>query len=168
MALINEYIEMYKSLDETNDYSKRSAALKSTIDVANKKKSKLLGFNASGELSDKDFLAMNKQCSEEIELAERELYEIEQERCSKAEFVQHIEKIRSVLKQAEKDAEQGLINKDFVEKYIDKIFITPEDGQARLEIKIFTGETTSKYLQNLRGRTGHTFKKMVQAYEAGK
>ena len=28
----------------------------------------------------------------------------------------------------------------------------------RLQIKIFTGETTDKYLQNLRSRTGHTFK----------
>ena len=53
----------------------------------------------------------------------------------------------------------GLINKEFVEQYIDKIFATPEeDGSLRLQIKIFTGETTDKYLQNLRSRTGHTFK----------
>ena len=46
-----------------------------------------------------------------------------------------------------------------MEQYIDKIFATPEEeGSSRLQIKIFTGETTDKYLQNLRSRTGHTFK----------
>ena len=43
----------------------------------------------------------------------------------------------------------------------------------RLDIKIFTGESCEKYLQklkrkaNLEGRTGHTFKKMIQSYEQG-
>ena len=50
----------------------------------------------------------------------------------------------------------------------DKIFVTPEaDGSMRLQIKIFTGETTDKYLQSLRRRTGHTFKKMIESYEKG-
>ena len=41
----------------------------------------------------------------------------------------------------------------------------------RLDIKIFTGESCEKYLQklkrkaNLEGRTSHTFKKMIEAYE---
>ena len=59
-----------------------------------------------------------------------------------------------------------IINKEFVDKYIDKIFAAPQDdGSLRLQIKIFTGETTEKYLANLRGRTGHTFKKMIESYE---
>ena len=73
-----------------------------------------------------------------------------------------------MLLEAERDAAEGLINKEFVEQYIDKIFATPEeDGSMRLQVKIFTGETTDKYLQNLRSRTGHTFKKMIEAYENG-
>ena len=34
-----------------------------------------------------------------------------------------------------------------------------------LQIKIFTGKTTEKVLQNLRSRTGHTVKKMIESYE---
>ena len=34
-----------------------------------------------------------------------------------------------------------------------------------LKIKLFTGEATEKYLVNLRGHTGHTFKKMIESYE---
>lgn len=167
-ALIEEYIEMYKSLADGGDTAKQIAALRDQADLAQKKKSKLLGYNAAGQLSDKDFLSMNKECDREIDEAERQIYELEQQQLSKEEFRKHIDTIRRVLHDAKRDAAQGIINKDFVDKYIDKIFVTPEaDGTMRLQIKIFTGETTDKYLSKLRGRTGHTMKKMIEAYENG-
>lgn len=158
-ALIEEYIEMYKSLADSGDTAKQIAALRDQADLARKKKSKLLGYNAAGQLSDKDFLSMNKECDKEIEEAERQIYELEQQQLSKEEFRKHIDTIRRVLHDAKRDAAQGIINKDFVDKYIDKIFVTPEgDGTMRLQIKIFTGEITDKYLSKLKGRTGHTVK----------
>jgi hypothetical protein len=76
--------------------------------------------------------------------------------------------IRRVLKEAAADAANGLINKEFVDEFIDKIYATmEEDGSMHLQIKIFTGETTDKYLSNLRSRTGHMSKKMIEAYEQG-
>lgn len=167
-ALIEEYIEMYKTLADGGDTAKQIADLRNQTDLAQKKKSKLLGYNAAGQLSDKDFLAMNKECDKEIEEAERQIYELEQQQLSKEEFRKHIDTIRRVLHDAKRDAAQGIINKEFVDKYIDKIFVTPEsDGTMRLQIKIFTGETTDKYLAKLRGRTGHMMKKMIEAYENG-
>ena len=167
-ALIEEYIEMYKTLADGGDTAKQIANLRDQADLARKKKSKLLGYNAAGQLSDKDFLAMNKECDKEIDEAERQIYDLEQQQLSKEEFKKHIDTIRRVLHDARRDAAQGIINKDFVDQYIDKIFVTPEaDGSMRLQIKIFTGETTDKYLQNLRRRTGHTFKKMIESYEKG-
>lgn len=164
-ALIEEYIEMYKSLGDGEDMAKQIAALRQQIELAQKKKSKLLGYNAAGQLSDRDFLAMNKDCDREMDEAERQIYELEQQQLSKAEFKKHIDTIRRVLREAKRDAAQGIINKEFVDRYIDKIFVTPEDGRLKLQIKIFTGETTDKYLANLRSRTGHTFKKMIESYE---
>ena len=165
-SLIEEYIEMYQSLDDGGDTAKQIAAFREQIDLAQKKKSKLLGFNATGQLSDKDFLSMNKDCDREIENAEQQIYDLEQQHLSKEEFKKHIDTIRRVLHDAKRDAAQGIINKEFVDKYIDKIFVTPEsDGTMRLQIKIFTGETTDKYLSKLRSRTGHTFKKMIEDYE---
>ena len=167
-ALIEEYIEMYKTLEDGGETAKQIDALRQQIELAQKKKGKLLGFNAAGQLSDKDFLSMNRDCEAEINEAEHKIYDLEQQQLSKDEFRRHIETIRRVLHNAKRDAAQGIINKEFVDKYIDKIFVTPEtDGSLRLQIKIFTGETTEKYLQNLRSRTGHTFKKMIQAYENG-
>ena len=164
-ALIEEYLEMYKSL-QGGGTAKKINVLRQQIELAQKKKSKLLGYNAAGQLSDRDFLAMNKECEQEIETAEKELYELEEQQMSQAEFKKQIGTIRRVLRDARRNAADGIINKEFVEQYIDKIFATPQaDGSMLLQIKIFTGETTEKYLSNLRGRAGHTFKKMVEAYE---
>ena len=167
-ALIEEYIQMYKSLEDGGETAKRIDTLRQQIELAQKKKSKLLGYNATGQLSDRDFLSMNKACEQEINEAEREIYDLEQQQLSKEDFRKQIDTIRRVLREAKRDAAQGIINKEFVDKYIDKIFCEPqEDGSLRLQIKIFTGDTTDKYLANLRSRAGHTFKKMIEAYENG-
>ena len=167
-ALIDEYTELYRSLDEGNQLPKLIEAQKQRKDLALKKKSKLLGFNAMGELSDADFLVLNKQCTDEIADAEAQIQEMEQQMYSKDEFRKHMDSIRVTLEAARRDAASGMITIDFVNKYIDKIFVTPEkDGTIRLDIKIFTGETTQKYLAKLRSRTGQMSKKMIEAYEQG-
>ena len=165
-AMVDEYMEMYKSLDRDGDLGRQITALEQKITTVEKKKQKLLTYNALGELSDKDFLSMNRQCAKELNEAQQELMELTQQRDSASDYKKQIETIRRVLKNAERDAVKGLIDKEFVEKYIDKIFVTPgADGSMSLQIKIFTGKTTEKVLQNLRSRTGHTFKKMIESYE---
>ena len=165
-SLIEEYIEMYKSLDQSGDLAKRMDALETAIRTAEKKKQKLLTFNALGELSDRDFLSMNKQCAQEIEAAQKELMELRQQRDSADDFKKQIDTIRRVLREAQRDAAENVISKEFVDRYIDKIFAAPQaDGSMRLQIKVFTGETAEKYLANLKHRTGHTFKKMIESYE---
>ena len=167
-ALIEEYTEMYRSLDEDNQIPKQIEAQKQRRDLAQKKKSKLLEYNVTGQLSDADFLAMNKACTEEIKDAETQILELEQQVFSREEFRKHMDTLRATLEAARRDAAQGMVTAEWVSKYIDKILATPEeDGSLRLDIKIFTGETTRKYLANLRSRTGQMSKKMVEAYEKG-
>ncbi len=167
-GLIEEYMEIYRSLDEDNQIPRQIAQQKERLELAQKKKSKLLEYNVTGQLSDADFLSMNKACTEEIRATEAQLLELEQQMFSKEEFRKHMDAIRVTLEAAQRDAAQGMITADFVSKYIDKILVTPEeDGSMRLDIKIFTGESTQKYLAKLTGRTGHTFKKMIEAYEQG-
>lgn len=167
-AWIEEYTEMYKSLYQGEDLTKQIKALQHKIEVAEKKKQKLLAYNAMGELSDSDFLNMNKVCTKELEEAKKELAELTDKRDSAADFKKQIETVRRCIRDAERDAANGQINEEFVQRYIDKIFATPqEDGSMLLQVKLFTGEVCDKYLQNLRSRTGHTFKKMIEAYEQG-
>ena len=167
-ALIDEYMEMYHSLDEDNQIPKHINQQKERLELAQKKKSKLLEYNVTGQLSDADFLAMNKACTEEIKDAEAQILELEQQMFSREEFRKHMDTVRATLESARRDAAQGIITADFVSKYIDKILVTPEDDSSlRLDIKIFTGESTQKYLANLTRRTGQMSKKMIEAYEQG-
>ncbi len=166
-ALIEEYIDMYKSLEDNGDIPKRIAACERQIDLARKKQLKLLEHNAAGALSDRDFLDMNKACGQEMEEANRTIAELEEQQTKAGSYKAHIETIRRVLREAQENAAQGIIGKEFVDKYIDRIFLTPEEGAMSLEIKVFTGEVTQKYLADLRGRTGHMSKKMIESYESG-
>ena len=124
-----------------------------------------MDYNINGDIDDRDYLQMNKACIQVINQAEAALAELEEQKNSKADFKAHIDTIRRVLTEAKKDAAKGVITRSFVQKYIDKIFVTPDTNAMRLEIKIFTGETCEKYLSDLRSRTGHMSKKMIQDYE---
>ena len=193
-ALIDEFMGMYRSLDEDNQIAKQLEYQKQRVEVIQKKKSKLMEFNISGQLSDSEFLNMNKSFAEELKEAEARILELEQQMFSQEEFRKHMDVIRSTMEAARREVEQGMVSTQWVSKYIDKIFVTPEsDGSMRLDIRIFTGESTKKYLKSLRvrvgqmitpfdeqgenpcattenstdSRMGHMFKKMVEAYEQG-
>lgn len=188
-ALIEEYVEMYRSLDRGGKLEKQIAALKKQLETVAQKRMKLLTYNAQGKLDDADFLSMNKQCSAEEKALEAQLADLTAQQESTGSLKQQLDTIHTVLRNAQKDAANGVITKEFVSRYIDKIFATPEeDGSLRLDIKIFTGENCEKHLQSLRRQaaaqavvpqsvaafspagdpevfTGHTFKKMIEAYE---
>ena len=165
-AMIERYMEMYREVRTDGSLSRKIEEQEQIIELGEKKKQKLLQLAATGNLSDHDFFSMNKQCSAEIEQAKETLRELCEQRDSASDFKKHMDTIRQVLQAAERDAACGVINKNFVDKYIDKIYATMDDDHTmHLQIKIFTGETTDKYLSNLRSRTGHTFKKMIESYE---
>ena len=188
-ALIEEYVEMYRSLNRSGRLGSQIAALHKKLAIVEQKRMKLLAFNAQGKLDDADFLAMNKQCSAEAKSLQAQLDELTAQQESAGNMKQQLDTIRTVLRNAQKDAAKGVITKEFVARYIDKIFVTPEeDGSLRLDIKIFTGESCEKHLQSLRRQaavqtavpsaiaafsptgdpevsTGHTFKKMIESYE---
>ena len=188
-ALIEEYVEMYRSLDRGGKLEKQIVSLKKQLETVAQKRMKLLTYNAQGKLEDADFLSMNKQCSAEEKALEAQLADLTAQQESTGNMKQQLETIRTVLRNAQKDAANGVISKEFVTRYIDKIFATPQDdGSLRLDIKIFTGETCEKHLKNLRRQiaaqtdapqavaafspeddskvpAGHTFKKMIESYE---
>ena len=193
-VLIAKYSAMHAELTGNAVLQKEIANQKQIIELEQQKKSKLLGYNVSGRISDRDFIAMTDQCNADIQKAEEALRELEEQMQSNEEFQKHMAKIRAVMREAQKCVESGFITKSFVDQYIDKIFATPEeDGTVRLDIRIFTGEATEKYLEKLKvrsgqmnhptdhptetftaattfsdgGRPGHMSKKMIEAYEQG-
>lgn len=157
-ALAAEYIQMYTEMTDHNTLPSQISEQRKIIDNANKKKSKLLQLSVDGMIADIDFKHMTAQSNKEIEEAERQIQELNSQLETSDEFRKKIDAIKKTLAAAQRDAAQGIISKEFVTQYIDKILATPEaDGSMTLNIRIFTGETTQKSLQEIRRRTGHTF-----------
>ncbi len=168
--IIEEYTSIYSETLANNTSSGELKKLKDRLDLLSKKKSKLLEYNIAGQISDRDFIDMTKQISEESAEIYSAIEEMENEISSKADFKNKIEEIRTILQKAENDASKEMINSAFINRYIDKIYVTPmDDGIAEISVKIFTGDTFKKTFEKLNkqlvGRTGHTFKKMIEAYE---
>ena len=193
-ALVESYTAMHAEITGNTVIQREIENQKRLIELEQQKKSKLLGYNVSGRISDRDFIAMTEQCNADIKKAEATLHELQDQMQSNEEFQKHMNKLRAVMREAQKCVESGFVTKAFVDQYIDKIFATPkEDGSVRLDIRIFTGEATEKYLTKLKKivddvsrttseenksdcaatdfgdgvRAGHMSKKMIEAYEQG-
>ena len=171
-AMMEEYEQMYRSMTSDGNVERKIEAAQASIELSLKKKSKLLELAALDSITPADFKSMTADCNADIKAAEKELAELRDQQESSGEFRAHMEHIRKVLRDAERDCRNGEITKEFIDAFVDKIFVTPEaDGSMRLDIRIFTGESCEKYLQKLKNRadldsrTGHTFKKMIEKYE---
>ena len=191
-AMVEEYVRLYTEMTDHNRLPAQIAELEKVVEGANRKKNKLLQLSADGMISDRDFKSMTEQCSAEIAETEAQIAELNEQLETSEAFREKIGAIRRVLAQAQQEAAEGVIGKEFVDRYIDRIFVTPEaENEMRLDIRIFTGETTEKLLKKVRsrggnmirqaskhdenpdgtgaleadGRAGHTFKKMIEAQE---
>ncbi|MBR2131775.1 MAG: recombinase family protein [Oscillospiraceae bacterium] len=170
--MVEEYMELYRSVIADDNIETKIKEVEESIELNLKKKRKLLELVTLESITPDDFKTMTAGCNAEIEAGERELAELREQQASDAEFTANMNRIRKALVEIERECENGGITKAFVDTFIDKIFVTPEeDGALRLRIKIFTGETSEKYLVKLKKRanfdscTGNTFKKMIESYE---
>jgi len=179
-SMIEEYERMYRSMTSDGNLTKKIEEHEAILNLARKKKSKLLELAAVGKITDDDFAEMSKACTAEIKSAEAAMAELKAQEESSEDFRTNMEKIRRVLRDASLHCRNDAITKEFVDTFIDKIYVTPEDdGTMRLDIKIFTGDSCEKYLEKLKAKgvrsadcprqldscAGHTFKKMVEKYE---
>lgn len=173
-AMIAEYEQMHRTMVGDGNLERNIEETQAAINLAARKKSKLLELVTLESITPEDFKSMTAQCNADIKAGEQELLELQHQQETNEEFHANMERIRKVLREAERKCETDAITRDFIDTFIDKIYVTPaDDGSLRLDIKIFTGDTCEKYLKNLKtrtnkeSRTGHTIKKMIEAYEQG-
>lgn len=173
-AMIAEYEQMHRTMVGDGNLERNIEETQAAINLAARKKSKLLELVTLESITPEDFKSMTAQCNADIKAGEQELLELQHQQETNEEFHANMERIRKVLREAERKCETDAITRDFIDTFIDKIYVTPaDDGSLRLDIKIFTGDTCEKYLKKLKtrtnneSRTGHTIKKMIEAYEQG-
>ena len=159
--LIETYVEMFKSMEVDDETAKQIEEQKHIIELSEQKKNKLLELVTLGSITVANFQSMTEACDREVAEAEKSISELEESLFTKEEFKKHIAEIKLRLDAAAKDASDGMITNEFVAHYIDKILVSIiNDDTAKLEIKIFTGKNTEKWLKKLashaKNRTGDT------------
>ena len=169
-ALLASYEEMFRSMEADDETAGQMEEQKRIIALADQKKNKLLELVTMGAITTANFKSMTAACDREAEDAQKALTELEEQLFTKEEYRKHIGEVKARLDAAVRDASTGMITNEFVAQYIDKIIVTSEGNDtAKLEIKIFTGKNTEKWLNKLgaksRSRTGVTSKKMIESYE---
>ena len=76
--LIEHYIEMYRAISQDDTgLAQEIDTQRTRRELAEKKKSKLLEYNVTGQITDADFLKMNRQCDNEIDECNLCLEELE-------------------------------------------------------------------------------------------
>ena len=171
-ALLDRYMEMFKSMETDTETASQIAEQQKIIQMAEQKKNKLLELVTTGAITVTNFKSMTTSCDKEIAVAQDLITSLEEDLFNKEEARKHMNEIRSRLDAAVRDASTGMITPAFVDQYIEKIAVSCiEHDTAELRIKVFTGKSTQKWLEKMRirhqSRTGHTSKKMIQSYENG-
>lgn len=169
-ALLASYGEMFRSMEADDETKGQMEEQKRIIEFADQKKNKLLELVTTGAITTANFKSMTAACDREAEEAQKTLTELEEQQFTKEEYRKHIGEVKARLDAAVRDASTGMITNEFVAQYIDKIIVTSDGNDtAKLEIKIFTGKNTEKWLKKLserhRSRTDVTSKKMIESYE---
>ena len=156
-AMIREYEEMYRHMASEPEVIKKIEALTERVEMAKKKKSKLLELVTLESITPEDFKKMMGDCNEEIDQGEAQISELQDQQSSASDFKKNMENIRRILREAEKSCGEG-ITAEFVDVFVNRIYATvDEDGTMNLNIQIFTGDTCMKYLSRLRSSVGDEF-----------
>ncbi len=174
IAMIEEYEAMYRSISSDENLNAQIEKQNALLGRIAKKKDALFELKTDDAISSAEYKQRNAKLDAEKKEAEENLEELELQRVSSEAHREHMAQIHAALKAAERDVANGTVTKEFIDTFIDKILVTPQDdGKMELDIRIFTGESTKKYLARLKSRastevrTGQMSKKMIEAYEQG-
>lgn len=158
-------LNLVSELLESNDNKNELISLNKQLKTQHKMKTKLLKFNAEGNMSDSEFFRMTKECDEEISKLQAHIDTIKGSEKTEQEMKKELSNIKAILKAAEKHIDGEEIDKAFIDRYIKEIIVYPEKDVTRLEIRLNAGTSVSKILENTASRTGQISKKMIKAYE---
>lgn len=157
--ILNRYIELFNKVNSPVDINNEIEKLKKSIELNEKKKDKLLEYNISGQMNDKQFLSMSSRCDESITKALEEISELEQQSNTKHNIQEYVNDLRKLITLASDEVAKTMIDRAFVEKYIDSIYVTPVDEKtAKLEVRLFTGELVNAQMVKGNCHTGQIFK----------
>lgn len=156
---ISKYETIFLSILDDTDYKKEIADIKKEMEQIEKKASKALEHNMNGVISDAAYARLSNECDKKLEQLFQKLVAVENQERVKNDSTGEIRILRESLLQASKDAANGIINNQFVQRYVDGIYATMEDGVMHLNIEFAT--TGAKIEAVYGGRSGNMVKRMI-------
>ena len=160
-------VRLSEELLNTNEGARRIETLNKAINLEQRKKQKLLKLNLDGLFPDSELVRMSAECDEEINRCQEEITAITDQMQKRKDVNKELAEIRSILELAAESLNNDELDRSFVDRFIKRILVYPEENGMRLEIELNAGEKVVKNLAKSVGRTGDTSKKMIESYENG-
>lgn len=168
--MLNLYLAQYRELMEDMPHvqSERERLTRELVQI-DKKKEELLDMKVAGTLTLEEFKKLLDAVRAQGLKINRELDALDDKEVVTADLEGQIERLKKALALGMESLDDGVITRDFVDNYISRIDVEPLGENAlRVDIHILTNDTVRCRLEKLsKGRTGHTCKKMIEAYENG-
>ena len=159
---IEALIEGYKAANASSNLPAKMRSAESEVADIEARKMKLLSLCAGGLISDSDFSRMNEALTVELETCTSKIEALKTQEKELGKIDDKIRLIREAFEAARKAAATGTIDRQFVEKYIDRVTVYPPvDGTISVEIALLTGKKVSASII----RPGTIVKKMIEAQE---
>ncbi|MBE6816819.1 MAG: recombinase family protein [Ruminococcaceae bacterium] len=158
-------LKLIGELLDSNDNKAEIFSLTKELETQQKMKKKLLNYNAKGQMSDEEFVRMTADCDKDIAELQHKIKMLSQSSKTETQLKRELANIKGILKSAEQHIDGDEIDKAFIDRYIDKIIVHPDEDVTRFEIHLTSGLKVEKLLNTITSRTGHNSKKMIKAYE---
>ena len=166
-TILNAYLELYrKAMSDAAGNEAERSRIEKELAASQRKQEDLFEMKSDGIITLDEFRRLMEKTRTQAEHLQQELDNLRHKENHAAELENQLSRLRSALAKGLKSLSNGIITRDFVENYIDRIDITPlGDQRFDLEIRIVTDEIVRREFERVEGRTGHTFKKMIESYE---
>ena len=165
--IIGMYTELFNQVQADDSLQKRLESMEKQESDLYKQQTKLIELYTSEIISREQFRERNDKLEKQrIELS-MEIKIFKEQLASQNEFHKSMEEIKRVLVAAENESTDRIVDFSFINRFVDKIVAEPINPYTiRLEVKLLTGKTCEKFLENLvKSRLGFTSKKMIESYE---
>ncbi len=135
-AIAKQYAEYFeKEVYDMEEQDKKKKKLTSEISILQNKRDKLLDFNLSGYISDREFIERNNSFSEQISQKEKQLEKLYMSPLSKKELKENVSRIMAQALDYAKLSEEDM-NQELLKSIISYINVKPI-GEQKAELYIY-------------------------------
>ena len=122
--LIKDYVNIYKTVSNSNDYEKQIEMLKTEIERLKLKKDKILDYNLDGKISDDEYTKRNDEFNEQIKIKNKQIEECKNKLVKTDDIGEILNEIKKAFNEMQ-NISYTEVNAKMIDKLFDKIIAKP-------------------------------------------